>query len=222
MAIKRVMVGASTGVGRAGLVALISGHPHLEVIGSQVIGRTDPSPPFWQQVAEQQPELVVLDVDTAGWRAWLTWLEVGSMEVNWLLLTEELLPEEVSDGVAWGLRGHLPRDISGEELVAACLAAAQGLWVMLPEMVEGWLTARSLLPTRQASFAEEGSPPLTAREMEVLSMLAEGLGNKTIAKQLHISEHTVKFHVGSILSKLSASSRTEAVTLGVKQGLIML
>ncbi|HAZ43515.1 MAG TPA: DNA-binding response regulator, partial [Cyanobacteria bacterium UBA11369] len=59
-------------------------------------------------------------------------------------------------------------------------------------------------------------------EIEVLGMLAEGMGNKTIARQLGISEHTVKFHVASILSKLNASSRTEAVTLGARLGLIML
>ena len=64
--------------------------------------------------------------------------------------------------------------------------------------------------------------PLTPREVEVLHMLAEGLGNKTIARRLGISEHTVKFHVGSIFSKLNASSRTEAVTVGVRQGLVML
>jgi DNA-binding CsgD family transcriptional regulator len=69
------------------------------------------------------------------------------------------------------------------------------------------------------------APPaqqLTPREIEVLGMLAEGLGNKTIARRLGISEHTVKFHVGSILAKLDASSRTEAVTLGARRGLIML
>ena len=73
--------------------------------------------------------------------------------------------------------------------------------------------ARSLPPAPQA---------LTPREIEVLTMLAEGLGNKAIARRLNISEHTVKFHVGSIFSKLNASSRTEAVTLGARQGLIML
>jgi DNA-binding NarL/FixJ family response regulator len=58
--------------------------------------------------------------------------------------------------------------------------------------------------------------------VEVLQMLAEGLGNKAIARRLSISEHTVKFHIGSIFSKLNASSRTEAVILGARQGLILL
>jgi DNA-binding NarL/FixJ family response regulator len=72
--------------------------------------------------------------------------------------------------------------------------------------------------------AEQETPreQLTAREIEVLTMLAEGEGNKQIARRLGISEHTVKFHVGSILGKLNASSRTEAVTAGLRQGLIVL
>ncbi|OLP17229.1 hypothetical protein BST81_17970, partial [Leptolyngbya sp. 'hensonii'] len=63
---------------------------------------------------------------------------------------------------------------------------------------------------------------LTSREVEVLEMLAIGLGNKTIAKQLQISEHTVKFHISSLFSKLHVSNRTEAVAIGARQGLIML
>jgi DNA-binding CsgD family transcriptional regulator len=63
---------------------------------------------------------------------------------------------------------------------------------------------------------------LTPREIEVLGMLAEGLGNKSVARRLSISEHTVKFHVSSIFTKLNAKSRTEAVTLGARLGLIML
>ena len=63
---------------------------------------------------------------------------------------------------------------------------------------------------------------LTPRETEVLAMLAEGLGNREIASRLGISDHTVKFHISSILDKLNASSRTEAVTLGIRRGLVLL
>ena len=62
---------------------------------------------------------------------------------------------------------------------------------------------------------------LTPRELEVIQFLAAGLGNKEIASRLTISEHTVKFHVASIMGKLGAASRTEAVTLGIRHGLIM-
>ena len=70
--------------------------------------------------------------------------------------------------------------------------------------------------------AAETATPLTAREREVLRMLADGAANKTIAWKLGISEHTVKFHVAQILAKLNAGTRTEAVTLGIRQGLILL
>ncbi len=76
----------------------------------------------------------------------------------------------------------------------------------------------ALIPQRQ-----EDSPPdeiLTPRESEVLQLLADGLGNKEIAMRLNVSEHTIKFHIGSILGKLGATSRTEAVTRGLRSGLI--
>jgi DNA-binding NarL/FixJ family response regulator len=68
----------------------------------------------------------------------------------------------------------------------------------------------------------ELAEPLTPRENEVLQMLASGLGNKEIAAKMEISEHTVKFHVASILGKLGAASRTEAVSLGIRRGLVLL
>jgi two-component system, NarL family, response regulator YdfI len=85
---------------------------------------------------------------------------------------------------------------------------------------EAALASLAAAPT--TAVTDTPAQPLTPREVEVLHMLAEGLGNKTIARRLGISEHTVKFHVGSIFAKLNASSRTEAVTLGVRQGLVML
>jgi DNA-binding NarL/FixJ family response regulator len=92
-------------------------------------------------------------------------------------------------------------------------AAAAGLVVLQAEDIETVLAA-----PRQARTTESLSP----RESEVLGMLAEGASNKAIAYRLGISEHTVKFHVTSIMTKLNAGSRTEAVTLGIRQGLIML
>jgi NarL family two-component system response regulator YdfI len=68
----------------------------------------------------------------------------------------------------------------------------------------------------------EAIEPLTARERDVLQMLSQGLGNKEIAARLKISEHTVKFHVASILGKLGASTRTEAVSVALRRGLILL
>jgi DNA-binding NarL/FixJ family response regulator len=99
--------------------------------------------------------------------------------------------------------------------VAAVSAAAAGLAAVDPAELETLVGE----PAMQ-SLSEPG--PLTSREMEVLRMLADGAANKNIAWQLKISEHTVKFHVAQILGKLNAGTRTEAVTIGIRKGLIML
>lgn len=111
-------------------------------------------------------------------------------------------------------RAYLTREAGEEELAAAVRAVAQGLTVFSP----------ALLSAREPSLpVREPSPHLlTERELEVLPLLADGLPNKAIALRLGISEHTVKFHVGAILSKLGAASRTEAVVLAARRGLLPL
>lgn len=112
---------------------------------------------------------------------------------------------------AWGILGE---DSRAEELMAAIQALHLGLLVGDPAL------ARLLLAEGEAGGAL--IDPLTDRELEVLQWLAQGLANKQIATQLGISEHTVKFHVSAIYSKLGATNRAEAVRLGVQQGLILL
>jgi DNA-binding NarL/FixJ family response regulator len=121
-----------------------------------------------------------------------------------------------------GVRAVLPNDISADQLVAALEAARSGLLVLYPAQVSAQLGGNSFAssPTRPPGL-EELAEALTPRESEVLQMLASGLGNKEIAAKLAISEHTVKFHVASILGKLGASSRTEAVSLGIRRGLVL-
>jgi DNA-binding NarL/FixJ family response regulator len=118
-----------------------------------------------------------------------------------------------------GVRAVLSRDSEPREITAALEAAHDGLAVFSPEILDVLLPAGTEL-----ADADELPPgePLTSREIDVLSLLAEGAGNKEIASRLGISEHTVKFHVSSILSKLGASTRTEAVTRGYKEGLILI
>lgn len=110
----------------------------------------------------------------------------------------------------WGVHAILPRDAPAEQIVAALHAATAGLMAFPIE------AASTFIPTSSASEVEN----LTPREMETLEMLAEGLSNKQIAGRLHISEHTAKFHVNSILGKLGAGTRTEAVVRGLRSGLL--
>jgi two-component system, NarL family, response regulator YdfI len=118
-----------------------------------------------------------------------------------------------------GVRGVLARAATAAEITAATLAAARGLVVLQPA------AAQALVPPERVPAAiglAVGAEALTPRELEVLRLVSEGLGNKIISRRLGISEHTVKFHMGAIMAKLGAASRTEAVTQAARRGLIML
>ncbi|MGE5251807.1 MAG: helix-turn-helix domain-containing protein [Bacteroidota bacterium] len=110
---------------------------------------------------------------------------------------------------AWGA---LPLECTREELIAAVQALSQGLIAGAPRFFQ----------PRPLAHADGEAAPLSEREMEVLGLLARGLANKQIGARLGISEHTVKFHVSSIYTKLNVTNRAEAVHQGVRQGLIAL
>jgi DNA-binding NarL/FixJ family response regulator len=116
----------------------------------------------------------------------------------------------------WGI---VPIDAPAEQLQAAIQAAAQGL-IVLPGFHPSWLYERTpVVATGSLPVADEA---LTGREREVLELVSQGLSNKLIARKLQISEHTVKFHISSISTKLGAASRTDAVSRGLRRGLITL
>jgi len=134
-----------------------------------------------------------------------------------LLLDDGRMPQALA---GWaGAWGALPLDASADELLAAVAALHQGLIVVSPPLAGPGLNR---LLGAQTGEAEALVEPLTERELEVLGWLAQGLANKQIAATLGISEHTVKFHVSAIYSKLGATNRTEAVRRGVQQGLVVL
>lgn len=118
---------------------------------------------------------------------------------------------------AWnaGSRAILSRETGIDKMLSAFRAVTTGLIVLDPSV------SSSLLPSSPQRPADLENTP-TPRELEVLQLLAEGLTNRAIAKQLDISEHTVKFHVNAILSKFGAQSRTEAVVVATRLGFILL
>jgi len=136
-----------------------------------------------------------------------------------VLLADAPTATWAADALRAGARSVLPRDATPDEIIAALEAAAVGLVTLPVELAADFVSA-----TRGPTARSAGPPtqPLTRREVEVLGMLAEGLANKNIAARLGISEHTVKTHVASILTKLDAFSRAEAVAIGARQGLILL
>jgi DNA-binding NarL/FixJ family response regulator len=128
----------------------------------------------------------------------------------------------ISEALPAGVRAVLPRNINSTEIAAAIEAVAAGLYVFHPADIDSIPTLR---PAQSETVPELGEPiveHLTPREIEVLQLLSAGLGNKEIAARLNISEHTAKFHVASIMGKLGAATRTEAVTLGIRHGLVMI
>lgn len=131
----------------------------------------------------------------------------GSETLPTVVLSDERLSARL---VGLGIRAVLPREAALEQIVAALYAAAAGLIAVPAE------PGSSMIPVT----SESGVDNLTPRELEALEMLAEGLSNKQIAAHLNISEHTAKFHVNSILNKLSAGTRTEAVIRALRRGLL--
>ena len=196
----RVLIASSSALARAGLESMLSRDANIEVIAS---GAEDDN---------QDPDVIVADLDRPGEEAPQELLELGP-DSSLVLLVSGAQPFTTLELLRSGVRAVIPRDSNPAQIIAAIHAAAVGLVIMSPQDLEPWLAN-----SKAAQLLE----PLTARETEVLGMLAEGLSNKLIAHRLEISEHTVKFHMTSILSKLNASSRTEAVTLGIRRGLIML
>ena len=204
----RVLVAADSAVVRAGLEALIQQTPSLSIIGSTHTGA------LVERINELQPDVVLLEWPRAKDAALEPLLRAGPVFV---LLVEDEDTAKIAAGLRSGLRAVLPHHASAHEITAAIEAAAQGLIVLHPDVL-------ATLPWTEPARTPPGDldASLTPREIEVLRMLAEGLANKNIAWRLGISEHTVKFHIASIFTKLNASSRAEAVAIGIRQGLILL
>ena len=211
----RVLVAAASAVVRAGLEAIIRGSEQLEVAGS-ASGLTG----LAEQIEAAEPDVVLVELERGDGRLApaLPAFEPQPGPPALVVLIGETGEVGVAEVLRLGARAVLPRDAQPEEIVASIEAAAAGLIVLHPSEIEALLPH---IPSSDRGIAANPGETLTPREIEVLSMIAEGAGNKSIARRLGISEHTVKFHVGSILAKLNASSRTEAVTLGMRRGLIM-
>jgi two-component system, NarL family, response regulator YdfI len=141
----------------------------------------------------------------------------AAREAPTILLLPDASPDAASQALRLGVRGILPASPEPQQLAAALEAVVQELVVYNSEMSSPLRRAAS-----RGAPADELTEPLTPREREVLRLLASGLANKEIAAKLKISEHTAKFHVASILGKLGAASRAEAVSIGMRNGLILL
>jgi DNA-binding NarL/FixJ family response regulator len=207
----QVLVIAPTLAVRTGLRALIEVDSELEVF-AETPGLDDPA------ALPSETDVVLVADETLDWENLAQVLEGASPLVSLLALTDQTESAEALTRLpvrAWGL---LPLDASAEELTAAIHAVYEGLLVGAPTLLLPLMSRRLLVGETAGAQADT----ITNREAEVLELLAQGLANKQIAAVLTISEHTVKFHVSSIYSKLGATNRAEAVRLGARLGLIVL
>ncbi|MFN8380802.1 MAG: response regulator transcription factor [Anaerolineales bacterium] len=189
---------------RVGLREMLNGHSNICVVGEAV---------NLESINEEETEVVVL--------ASVSSVSLRDVKKDYAIL---FLTDRVESARSlmnskirtWGV---LSAEATQDELVAGVRAVGEGLWVGAPGLVEGLMR----LPRAGESSGEDSLiEPLTAREKEVLQLMAQGLANKQIALSLSISEHTVKFHLSSLYAKLGISSRTEAVRRGIELGLISL
>jgi DNA-binding NarL/FixJ family response regulator len=203
----RAFVVAPAPVTRAGLRSMLA---NAEGTDERVVGEAS-SPTDSSELSEA--DVVLLANEELLEEASFAVAEDGTQAL--VLISEE--DHAVSRLRSMQLRGWgvVPPDAPPEELAAAIAAAGQGL-IVLPKAV----TERLL--HEPAASAEELSETLTAREREVLDLLGHGLSNKLIGRELHISEHTVKFHISSLYAKLGVNNRAEAVSRGARYGLISL
>jgi DNA-binding NarL/FixJ family response regulator len=173
-----------------------------------------------EEFAGRTPDAILIDGGDAPFEMVLDSLEEKGMAVEApVVLLAEAPPEDaIGHALRIGVRGILPADVDLPRLAAALEAVAQGLVVLDPREAGALPHSRAT----RADVSGELREALTPREMEVLRLMSAGLANKNIAARLEISEHTAKFHVASILAKMGAGSRTEAVSLGIRRGLLLL
>jgi two-component system, NarL family, response regulator YdfI len=207
-----VLITATSAVTRAGLAALLAVDKRLHV----VIGAAELSLP--EQIEALQPDVLLIDLGPERGAGSLQDWGAGALP-GMVILTDDARRALDADALRQGGRAVLPRHASASEIIAAIESAANGLVAIHPDSLEAIQHAPITAERMGAATAQR---TLTARETEVLAMIADGLGNKIIAARLGISTHTVKFHIASIFAKLNAGSRTEAVTIGIRQGLLMI
>jgi DNA-binding NarL/FixJ family response regulator len=179
---------------RRGLESLVRAHPDFQLIG----------------IADSLDDVSVKSADV------VVVVESGEEPAGAMppivLISAEVDASQLRRAWRAGFRAVLPQDCSSTELIAAIEAAAAGLIAFRAQDIEAF----------PVELKATGPVTLSPREIEVLRLVADGLGNKEISFRLGISEHTVKFHVNSILTRMNAATRAEAVAIGIRQGLILL
>lgn len=199
-----VLVVSADPLARSGLAALVGRQPGLVLAGE--VGPLEAA----RMEASTAPQAVLWDMGSTA-RIGAALAQLAELAAPIVALASDVA--QAGEALRAGSRSVLARDVTPAALGAAIACTAGGLTVLDRELAASFLRAPEV---------PSGTDPLTAREREVLALLAEGLANKAIAARLGISEHTAKFHVNAILAKLGVDSRAEAIVRAVRLGLVVL
>jgi DNA-binding NarL/FixJ family response regulator len=207
-----VLVVDSQAVTRAGLRRLLEGYPDLEIVGEASDGVQAVS-----EALELGPQVVLMDTQLPNNQSLEALRQIKQLNADTrvLLLSSLDREEYLYEALRAGADGYILKDIAPDELVQAVRTVARGEMLIQPQ-IAGRLISR-IGQQAQGNAAHE---TLTAREQEVLSLLARGLRNKEIAARLYVSERTVNFHLANIYQKLNVSGRTEALSKAHEKGLL--
>jgi DNA-binding NarL/FixJ family response regulator len=213
----RVLVVDDHALFRRGLQMVLEQEPDIEVVGEAGDGAE-----AVVKSAESLPDIVLMDVRMprrGGIDACTAIHEtVPSAKIIMLTISDE--EADLYDAIKAGAMGYLLKEISIEEVASAIRAVHGGQSLISPSMASKLLTEFASMIKKNDDRQQVPTPRLTDREMEVLKLVAKGLNNRDIAKQLFISENTVKNHIRNILEKLQLHSRMEAVVYAVREKLL--
>jgi two-component system NarL family response regulator len=204
---------------RRGLEMVLDEEPDIELVGQASDGAE-----AVEKAAESLPDVVLMDIRmprSSGIEACRAMKEAApSAKIIILTISDE--EEDLFEAIRAGASGYLLKDIPLDEVAEAVRAVDGGQSLINPSMAGKLLTEFATLARRdgEARAQEVPAPKLTDREMQVLKLVARGMNNRDIAKELFISENTVKNHVRNILEKLQIHSRMEAVMVAVREKLI--
>jgi two-component system NarL family response regulator len=204
---------------RRGLEMVLAEEPDIELVGEASDGAEAVA-----KAGEALPDVVLMDIrmpKSSGIEACRAMKEVApSAKIVMLTISDE--EEDLFEAIRAGASGYLLKDIPYDEVADVVRAVHGGQSLINPSMAAKLLTEFAALAKRDGEerAQEVPAPKLTDREMEVLRLVARGMNNRDIAKELFISENTVKNHVRNILEKLQIHSRMEAVMIAVRENLI--
>jgi len=194
-----------------GLGRIVGAQEGMEVVGVAHDGESG-----IKMCAELRPDVILMDINMPVMDGVTATGKIRDVlpEAKILILTVHADDVHVFQGIKAGATGYLLKDCTPEDLSRAIKTVHTGDTIMAPEI------ARKMLVAFEEAGGEPSAPTLTDRELDVITALARGAGNKQIARTLHISEKTVRNHISNIYKKLHIYDRTQAVLYAIREGLV--